>query len=46
MQIESVLEKERIVCIYGSGGMGKTELVKQYLGSYKKKYSAIVWIHA
>jgi hypothetical protein len=43
-QLETVLEEKNSIFITGSGGIGKTELVKQYIYQNKDKYDAIVFM--
>lgn len=42
-KIENILDKNDNLIISSVGGLGKTELVKQYLSIYKNKYLNIIW---
>lgn len=42
--MKSALEKDGIVCIYGSGGLGKSELAKQYI--HISNYAIKIWLHS
>ena len=41
---EKFSSDERIVFLKGMGGIGKSEIAKQYAKRYKKEYDAIVWM--
>ncbi len=41
---EKFSSDERIVFLKGMGGIGKSEIAKQYAKRYKKDYDTIVWI--
>lgn len=42
-QIHYILENENILFIRGIGGIGKSELVKQYIKAYKSEYTSVVF---
>jgi len=35
-----------VIVLYGTGGMGKTQLILEYIHQYYKDYSAVFWINA
>ncbi|KAF3318063.1 hypothetical protein TWF173_008802 [Orbilia oligospora] len=35
-----------IVNLHGMGGIGKSQLVRQFVKAHKKRYTTIIWIHA
>lgn len=35
-----------LLMISGLGGIGKTQLVLEYAHRYRKKYEAVLWVHA
>ena len=39
-------DTQNVVTIYGAGGMGKTELVLQYIYQHQKDYVSMMWINA
>ena len=41
---EKFSAEERIVFLKGMGGIGKSEIAKQYVKRYKNEYAAIVWM--
>lgn len=43
MQIRNILLKDRRVLLNGYSGVGKTELAKEYVGKYKKKYDGVYY---
>lgn len=43
-EIEDGLGSFGKVFVYGSGGIGKTELAKQYIKTHKEKYDSVVFI--
>lgn len=43
-EIEDGLDSFGKVFVYGSGGIGKTELAKQYIKTHKEKYDSVVFI--
>lgn len=43
-KIDKIMEENDNLFISSVGGLGKTELVKQYLSIYKNKYSSIIWL--
>ncbi|KAJ9661940.1 hypothetical protein H2198_001692 [Neophaeococcomyces mojaviensis] len=44
--IDSVHHKTPTVVVYGIGGVGKTQLVLDYIQRYRQDYSAVFWIEA
>jgi hypothetical protein len=38
--------ERRITVLYGLGGMGKTEIVLEFIYRFLDRYTAILWIHA
>lgn len=44
MRIRDVLLKDRRILLRGYSGVGKTELVKEYAGKYKKKYDGVYYV--
>jgi tetratricopeptide (TPR) repeat protein len=42
--IDTILEKDKVICICGAGGLGKTQLVAQYIA--ESKYEKVIWLHA
>lgn len=43
---ESEDETQNVVAIYGTGGIGKTELILQYTYHHQKDYMSVIWINA
>ena len=41
---EKFSSDERIVFLKGMGGIGKSEIAKQYIHRYKKEYDSVVWM--
>lgn len=38
--------KQAIVVLYGTGGIGKTQIALEYVHTHKKEYQSIFWINA
>ena len=45
-QLETILEKGKMVNLVGLGGIGKTSLIRTYLGKHYPQYDHIVWVNA
>lgn len=43
-QINKKLEEDKLVILTGVGGIGKSEIAKKYVESYKSKYKTIVYL--
>lgn len=44
MHIRDILLKDRRILLRGYSGVGKTELAKEYVGKYRKKYDGIYYV--
>lgn len=43
---ETEIEQQNVVAIYGLGGVGKTEMVLQYVYMNGREYNSVLWINA
>lgn len=43
-QVNKKLEEDKLVILTGVGGIGKSEIAKKYVESYKKKYKNIIYL--
>jgi len=43
-QINKKLEEDKLVILTGVGGIGKSEIAKKYVESYKSKYKTIIYL--
>ena len=43
-QINKKLEEDKLVILTGVGGIGKSEIAKKYVNSYKSKYKTIIYL--
>src|SRR5579862_1418770 len=45
--LHTSLKEKRIVAVSGLGGMGKSEMIVEYIGAYQQHhYQAVIWLNA